>query len=158
MPKRNAPIAAPWPSTRTTRWRKPQVTTVSTQGTIAERRRQEAQDVIDAFQTAADRSPNDGLAASQPYFEKRRACDWAGLCEIEMRTDVLTATAVDCETAPGAHAIIHFARVEDTAKTTKATSAGASSHRPINSSISKSFRTKSRRRGSKAMETTFLST
>ena len=29
--------------------RKPQVTTVSIQGTIAERRRQEAQDVIDAF-------------------------------------------------------------------------------------------------------------
>ena len=52
--------------------RKPQVTTVSTQGTIAERRRQEAQDVIDAFQAAADRAPNDGLAASQLYFEKAR--------------------------------------------------------------------------------------
>ena len=59
--------------------RKPQVTTVSTQGTIAERRRQEAQDVIDAFQAASDQAPNDGLAASQLYFEKRHACDWAGL-------------------------------------------------------------------------------
>ena len=138
--------------------RKPQVTTVSIQGTIAERRRQEAQDVIDAFQAAADRAPNDGLAASQLYFEKRHACDWAGLCEIEIRTDALTATVVDRGTTPGEHAFIHTARVEDTAKTTKATSAGASSRRPINSSISKSFRTKPRRRGSKAMESTFLST
>tara|TARA_Y100001934_G_scaffold281906_1_gene393347 strand:- start:1787 stop:3718 length:1932 start_codon:yes stop_codon:yes gene_type:complete len=96
--------------------RKPQVTTVSTQGSIAERRRQEAQDVIDAFQDAADRPPNDGLAASQLYFEKRHACDWAGLREIEMRTDALTATAVDRGTAPGEHAFIHIARVEDTAK------------------------------------------
>ena len=150
-----------------------------------------------------------------------------------MRTDALTATAVDRGTAPGEHAFIHIARVEDTAKnlvvarlhadeivqkvarrgsrpyshvlpqarkervrlgylsadfrdhaighliagmfdkhdrsrfevlpihmakTTKATSAGASSHRPINSSISKSFRTKPRRHGSKAMKSTFLST
>ena len=100
--------------------RKPQVTTVSTQGTIAERRRQEAQDVIDAFQAAADRAPNDGLAASQLYFEKRHACDWAGLREIEMRKDALTAMAVDRGTAPGEHAFIHIARVEDMAKTTKA--------------------------------------
>ena len=116
------------------------------------------QDVIDAFPAATDRAPNDGLTASQLYFEKRHACDWAGLREIEMRTDALTATAVDRGTAPGEHAFIHTDRVENTAKTTKATSAGASSHRSINSSISKSFRTKSRRHGSKAMEPTFLST
>jgi len=96
--------------------RKPQVTTVSTQGTIAERRRQEAQDVIDAFQAAADRAPNDGLAASQLYFEKRHACDWEGLDELEARTEDLTAAAVERGSAPGEHAFIHIARVEDTAK------------------------------------------
>ena len=56
--------------------RKPTVTTVQSQGTFAERRRQEAQDVIDAFR-------NDGLAAAQSYFELRHACDWDGLDETE---------------------------------------------------------------------------
>ena len=37
--------------------------------------RQEVQDGIDAFPAATDRAPNDGLTASQLYFEKRHACD-----------------------------------------------------------------------------------
>ena len=51
-------------------------TTVQSQGTFAERRCQEAQDVIDAFR-------NDGLAAAQLYFELRHAYDWDGLDETE---------------------------------------------------------------------------
>ncbi len=42
-----------------------------------------------------------------------------------MHTDALTATAVDRGTAPGEHAFIRTARVEDTAETKKATSASA---------------------------------
>ena len=145
MPKRNAPaqtgLAATLQESRKRdvilakinismgSGRKPQVTTVSTQGTIAELRRQEAQDVIDAFQTASYQAPNDRLAASQLYFEKRHPCDWASLCEIEMRTDTLAATAVDRGSSPGEHAFIHIALVEDTAKTTVATSGGANQKR-----------------------------
>ena len=59
--------------------RKPTVTTTQSGGTFAERRQQEAQDVIDALRSAAEQAPNVGLAAAQLYFELRHACDWDGL-------------------------------------------------------------------------------
>lgn len=96
--------------------KKPTVTTLSTSGTISERRRQEAQDVIDAFKNAADNSPHDGLAASQLFFELRHACAWKDLSSAEANVDALTRKAIAANTAPGEHAFIHIARVEDTAE------------------------------------------
>ena len=93
--------------------RKPTVTTIQSGGTFAERRRQEAQDVIDAFRSAAEQAPNDGLAAAQLYFERRHACDWDGLDETEEHLEALTQDAVERGMAPGEHAFIHIARVED---------------------------------------------
>lgn len=95
--------------------RKPTVTTIQSEGTYAERRRQEAQDVIDAFQSAAEQATDDGLAVAQLYFERRHACDWFGLDETEARLDALTRDAVERGKAPGEHAFIHIARVEDIA-------------------------------------------
>ena len=93
--------------------RKPTVTTVQSQETFAERQRQEAQDVIDTFQNAAEQAPNDGLTAVQLYFELRHACNWDGLDETEERLDALTRDAIERGITPGEHAFIHIAHIED---------------------------------------------
>jgi protein O-GlcNAc transferase len=96
--------------------RKPRVTTLATKGSIAERRREEARNVIAAFRDAAELAPEDGLAASQLYFELRHACDWTDLAAAEAQVDTLTARDIEEQTVPGEHAFIHIARVEDTAQ------------------------------------------
>lgn len=47
------------------------------------------------------------------YFELRHACDWDGLDETEERLDALTRDAIERGIAPGEHAFIHIARIED---------------------------------------------
>lgn len=95
---------------------KPQIKTVQATGSYEERRRAEAQDVIDAFRSASENAPEDGLAAAQLYFELRHACDWQEMPEAEARLDALTRAAVARDEAPGEHAFIHISRVEDTAQ------------------------------------------
>ena len=99
--------------------------------------------------------PMMGLAASQLYFEKRHACDWAGLrarLQIEMRNPDgdgygRSRSCDRISPAPG-----------EVFRPRRKTTVPPARRRIDNSSISKSFRTKPRRRGSKAMESTFLST
>lgn len=94
---------------------KPAVKTVRAEGTIAERRRREAQDVIEAYRQAAEQASDSSLAAAQLFFELRHACEWETLAEAERRVEELTQAALERGAVPGEHAFINIARKEDTA-------------------------------------------
>lgn len=78
--------------------------------------RQAEADVLTCFARARALSPDDSLAASQLFHEKRQAWDWDGLDELERDVDRLTKAELAAGQVPQEHVFIHISRSQDTAE------------------------------------------